>query len=92
VTSAAGIPTAEFLRRGALRLPTDNWPTVGGNLWNERYSPLDQIDKSNVSQVKGIWMTHLEGSGVGAKYSAESQPVVYKGVMYVTTGRTTRSP
>ena len=53
---------------------------------NERYSPLDQIDTSNVSQLKGVWRTHLDGSGVGAKYSAESQPVVYKGVMYVTTG------
>ena len=47
---------------------------------NERYSPLDQIDTSNVSQLKGVWRTHLDGSGVGAKYSAESQPVVYKGV------------
>jgi quinohemoprotein ethanol dehydrogenase len=67
-------------------LPTDNWPTVGGNLRNERYSPLTQIDTSNVSQLKGVWRTHLNGSGVAAKYSAESQPVVYKGVIYVTTG------
>jgi glucose dehydrogenase len=52
----------------------------------ERYSPLDQIDTSNVSQLKGIWRTHLDGSGVAAKYSAESQPVVYKGVIYITTG------
>jgi quinohemoprotein ethanol dehydrogenase len=67
-------------------LPKDDWPTVGGNLYNERYSPLDQIDTSNVSQLKGVWRTHLRGSGVGAKYSAESQPVVYKGVIYVSTG------
>jgi glucose dehydrogenase len=49
-------------------LTTDDWPTVGGNLMNERYSPLDQIDTSNVSQLKGVWHTHLDGSGVGAKY------------------------
>ena len=67
-------------------LPSDDWPTVGGSLRNERYSPLDQIDTSNVSQLKGVWRTHLDGSGIGAKYSAESQPVVYQGVMYVTTG------
>jgi quinohemoprotein ethanol dehydrogenase len=67
-------------------LPNADWPTVGGSLRNERYSPLNQIDTSNVSQLKGVWRTHLDGSGVGAKYSAESQPVVYKGVMYVTTG------
>ncbi len=86
-TTAADIQKApNFSAADLSALPTDNWPTVGGNLWNERYSPLDQIDTSNVSQLKGVWMTHLDGSGVGAKYSAESQPVVCKGVMYVTTG------
>ena len=54
---------------------------------NERYSPLTQIDTSNVSQLKGVWRTHLDGSGVAAKYSAESQPVVYKGVIYIDDGR-----
>jgi quinohemoprotein ethanol dehydrogenase len=67
-------------------LPTEDWPTVGGSLRNERYSPLTQIDTSNVDQLKGVWRTHLDGSGVAAKYSAESQPVVYKGVIYITTG------
>jgi alcohol dehydrogenase (cytochrome c) len=86
-TTAAEIPKApNFSAADLSALPTDDWPTAGGNLLNERYSPLDQIDKSNVSQLKGVWMTHLDGSGVGAKYSAESQPVVYKGVIYVTTG------
>ena len=66
-------------------LPNADWPTVGGSLMNERYSPLDQIDTSNVSQLKGVWRTHL-GSGLAAKYSAEGQPVVYKGVIYITTG------
>ncbi len=66
-------------------LPNADWPTVGGSLMNERYSPLDQIDASNVSQLKGVWRTHL-GSGLAAKYSAEGQPVVYKGVIYITTG------
>jgi quinohemoprotein ethanol dehydrogenase len=94
-TSTAGTassgPTAitkapNFSATDLTALPKDDWPTVGGNLMNERYSPLTQIDTSNVSQLKGVWRTHLDGSGVGAKYSAESQPVVYKGIMYVTTG------
>ena len=87
VQSAADIAQApNFTADDLVKLPTDNWPTVGGNIMNERYSPLDQIDTSNVSQLKGIWRTHLNGSGVAAKYSAESQPVVYKGVIYVSTG------
>jgi len=92
VTVAAGgeqtsiTPAPNFQAADLEKLPTDDWPTVGGNLMNERYSPLDQIDTSNVSQLKGVWRTHLNGSGVAAKYSAESQPVVYKGVIYVSTG------
>jgi quinohemoprotein ethanol dehydrogenase len=68
-------------------LPTDNWITNGGSLANQRYSPLTQINTSNVSQLKGVWHTHLNGSGVAAKYSAESQPLVYKGTIYVPTGQ-----
>ncbi|HEY3542268.1 MAG TPA: PQQ-binding-like beta-propeller repeat protein [Gaiellaceae bacterium] len=75
-----------FQAADLIKLPTDDWPTVGGNVMNERYSPLTQIDGSNVGQLKGVWRTHLKGSGVAAKYSAESQPVVWKGVIYVTTG------
>ena len=63
-----------------------DWSTNGGATWNQRYSTLDDIDTSNVSQLKGVWRTHLNGSGVGAKFSGESQPVVEDGVLYVTTG------
>src|SRR4051794_16750383 len=69
-TTATAITKApNFTADDLSALPEDDWPTVGGNLGNERYSPLDQIDTSNVSQVKGMWMTHLGGSGIGAKYS-----------------------
>ena len=67
-------------------LPTDNWITNGGSLANERYSPLDEIDTGNVSKLKGVWLTHLRKSAVAAKYSAESQPLEYDGVIYVPTG------
>jgi quinohemoprotein ethanol dehydrogenase len=85
-TPAAIEKAPNFSAADLSALPEDGWPTVGGSLMQERYSPLDQIDTSNVSQLKGVWMTHLNGSAVGAKYSAESQPVVYKGVIYITTG------
>jgi glucose dehydrogenase len=66
--------------------PTTRWITNGGTLYNQRYSPLDQIDTSNVDRLKGVWMTDLKGSGLAAKYSAEAQPLYYNGVLYVPTG------
>jgi quinohemoprotein ethanol dehydrogenase len=66
--------------------PADNWVTNGGSLANDRYSPLDEIDTGSVAKLKGVWMTHLRGSATAAKYSGESQPVAYKGTIYVPTG------
>ena len=63
-----------------------DWVTNGGNLTNQRYSTLKQIDSSNVNQLKGAWMTRLKGSGFGGKYSFEATPLVKDGIMYVITG------
>src|SRR5690349_11394454 len=63
-----------------------DWVTNGGNLTNQRYSTLKQIDTSNVKQLKGAWMTRLKGSGYGGKYSAEATPLVKDGIMYIVTG------
>jgi quinohemoprotein ethanol dehydrogenase len=64
----------------------DSWATNGGSTMNQRYSPLDQIDASNVSKLKGVWLTHLRKSATAARYSAESQPIVYDGTAYISTG------
>ncbi|HSC16130.1 MAG TPA: PQQ-binding-like beta-propeller repeat protein, partial [Gammaproteobacteria bacterium] len=66
--------------------PADGWPTNGGNWYNQRYSPLTEIDRSNVANLKGVWHARLEGSGIGPQYSGEAQPLVVDGVIYVPTG------
>src|SRR5271170_7188638 len=72
---------------GLLRSPVGkDWVTNGGNLTNQRYSTLKQIDASNVKQLKGAWMTRLKGSGYGGKYSFEATPLVKDGIMYIVTG------
>jgi quinohemoprotein ethanol dehydrogenase len=63
-----------------------DWVTNGGNLTNQRYSTLKQIDTNSVKQLKGAWMTRLKGSGFGGKYSFEATPLVKDGIMYVVTG------
>ncbi|WP_338467651.1 PQQ-binding-like beta-propeller repeat protein [Novosphingobium sp. ZN18A2] len=75
-----------FSDRTLSQPPGDNWITNGGSLNNQRYSPLDEINSANVGKLKGVWLTHLGGSGVSSKYSAEGQPLEYDGVLYVPTG------
>ena len=71
-----------FTKQQLLALPTDGWLTNGGNLYNQRYSPLNQINRDNVKDLKAIWRMHLNGSGTGAQHSGQGQPIVYDGVMY----------
>jgi alcohol dehydrogenase (cytochrome c) len=66
--------------------PTTDWLTNGGNIYNQRYSPLTRIDRENVARLKGVWRTHLNGSGLGPQYSGEAQPIVHDGVIFVSTG------
>jgi len=67
-------------------LPTTSWPTNGGNLYNQRYSPLEAIDRSNVAQLRGVWRARLRGSGTAPQYSGFAAPIVHDGAAYVSTG------
>jgi alcohol dehydrogenase (cytochrome c) len=84
--TGADAPVGDF---GAVRLvapPTASWPTNGGNLYNQRYSPLDRIDRASVAKLRGVWRARLNGSGLAPQYSGEAQPIVYDGIAYVSTG------
>ena len=79
-------PVPAFTAGDLMALPTSGWITNGGDLFNRRYSPLTQINRDNVADLRAVWRTHLNGSGVGTKYSGEAQPIVRDGVVYVATG------
>jgi quinohemoprotein ethanol dehydrogenase len=67
--------------------PTFEWPVVGGDWGNSRYSPLDQINTSNVRTLRGGWMERLNGSGFGPGFSQQAAPVIKDGVLYIPTGQ-----
>src|SRR6185503_5584010 len=76
----------DFAGRALVAPPRTSWPTNGGNLYNQRYSPLTAINAANVATLKGVWRARLKGSGAAPQYSGEAQPVVYDGIAYVSTG------
>ncbi|HUH83685.1 MAG TPA: methanol/ethanol family PQQ-dependent dehydrogenase [Stellaceae bacterium] len=55
---------------------------MGYNL--ERYSPLTQINKENAKKLVPVWNYSYDDNR-----SEESQPLVYQGVIYVTTNSAT---
>jgi alcohol dehydrogenase (cytochrome c) len=64
-----------------------NWLTYYGAYDGQRYSPLDQINKENVSQLRPAWVFQSGSVGLHAgksTYSFEASPLVVDGVMYVS--------
>ena len=83
---ASSIPLAPAFNAADLYAHAgDDWITNGGGTTNDRYSTLTKIDTSNVGKLKVAWKIHLNSGGTRL-YSQEATPVVYKGVMYISTG------
>jgi alcohol dehydrogenase (cytochrome c) len=58
-----------------------SWPTYHGNESGNRFSPLDQINTTNVAHLAPKWMFQIPS----APRALEVTPVVAQGVMYVTS-------
>src|SRR6478672_10170398 len=60
---------------------SDDWPVYGRDPGGTRFSPLDQINTSNVSRLRRAWTYHTGERG----RSFESSPIVVDHVMYLST-------
>ncbi|OUJ15621.1 PQQ-dependent dehydrogenase, methanol/ethanol family [Acetobacter sp. DsW_063] len=58
----------------------ENWLTYGRTYSEQRYSPLDQINRSNVGDLKLAWFYDLD-----TNRGQEGTPLVVDGVLYATT-------
>src|SRR5258707_5557292 len=54
-----------------------DWLMVSRTYNEQRFSPLNQINKGNVAQLRMAWSRGLPAG------TQESTPIVYRGVMYV---------
>ncbi len=85
--SVLALACAQLLIAGAL--PTNEWPYYGGDQGGSKYSLLDQINRSNVANLKLAWewrtgeapMPEL-GTRPG---QFEATPVMVGGVLYLST-------
>jgi quinoprotein glucose dehydrogenase len=60
--------------------PASDWPAYGGGPAQIRYSPLKQIDRSNVARLQVAW-TYDTGETGGL----QTQPIVVDGMLYAST-------
>jgi quinohemoprotein ethanol dehydrogenase len=64
-----------------------DWNYYGGDVYNSRFQNLDQINPTNVSQLKPAWTFH---TGVlpsaNPRLTLEMTPLVVAGTMYISSG------
>jgi len=81
-TSTAPVPNFSVAQ---LTAPAGaNWILENGNIQSWRYSTLSQINRSDGNDLKLAWTTHLANpTSADELASANANPIVYDGVMYV---------
>jgi quinoprotein glucose dehydrogenase len=57
--------------------PTQDWAAYGGNPQKTHYSPLTQINKSNIKQLEVVWSYDTEETG-----GLQTSPIEIAGVLY----------
>src|SRR5947199_3656426 len=80
--TAASAQTLDDLKNDGKN--SDNILTYGMGYQQHRYSPLKQINKSNLKRLVPVWNLSLDNN-----WGEQAQPLVYNGVMYVTNARAT---
>jgi quinoprotein glucose dehydrogenase len=70
--------------------PTGEWRVNGGDTGSTRYSPLDQINASNVKNLQVVWRWKAQNMGPAPQAAWEVTPLMVGGKLYFTagTGRT----
>jgi len=62
------------------------WPSYGGDLTHQRYSPLDQITAENFSNLELAWRFSTDNLGPRPERNFQSTPLMVNGVLYTTAG------
>src|SRR5690606_19399643 len=83
--AASLIVPAAYAQSDALRVDPADWPRYARDLGGQRYSPLDQIDRSNVQDLDLAWSFRLRPE-CGAGRLGGTVPIVIDGIMYLPVG------
>jgi acido-empty-quinoprotein group A len=80
VVFAARVPAQDLDPGKLLKPPTDAWPTFNGDYTGRRFSPLTQINTTNVGSMTLAWAFQSHSQGL------QSMPLEVNGILYVSGG------
>jgi quinoprotein glucose dehydrogenase len=79
---APAVPSA-IAQHGAVN---GEWRWYGGDAGGTKYSPLDQINASNVKQLQIVWRWKSENFGPRPDFNWQATPLMAAGALYFTAG------
>ena len=87
---SAGVPGVAAHSSGHDAGSGSDWPFYGHDAGGTRYSPLAQINRKNVANLKVAWTFHVgdisDGSGGRKRTGLETTPILVDGTLYLTSG------
>lgn len=62
-----------------------DWPAHGGDAGHTQFSPLDQIDTSNVGRLQVAWTYRSGDARADGRSQIQCNPIVVRGILYATS-------
>ena len=93
----AGVIGAAFLALAAMPdaqstspLASIDWRSYAGDLRNQHYSPLGQVDAGNFNRLEVAWRFKTDNLGPRLEYKLEGTPLMVKGTSMRPAARADR--
>ena len=89
---AALLATIPCLSPSPAESQTVEWPSYAHDVFGTKYSPLDQIDASNVDELEIVWRQPVipdairDGDTSVGTSNSQNTPLMAGGLLYVSTG------
>lgn len=78
---SAACATAEVVNTATIEQPGSNWLSYGRDYSEQRFSPLDEVNRDNVDELDLVWSFDFSTAR-----GMEATPLVHNGVLYISTG------
>ena len=74
-------PAAQTVNEASIMNPGGEWLSYGRTYREQRFSPLDSVNRDNVDELDLVWSFKFDTAR-----GMEATPIVHDGVIYVSTG------
>src|SRR5204863_8434910 len=86
LTLAVALTCTTAGSHGQTGAKNSDWRTYSGDLASTRYSPLDQINAGNFSELQVAWRLRTDVLCGRPDFNLQTAPLMINGVLYATVG------